>query len=201
MQIGWQAPKFDGGCPITGYAVFRNDGLGGTSWTEVNVAMDSNVRDRPDLLNMSVTNFPASSAGNTFNFMVIAFNEMGQLQSDTGSYILASVPAPPTSGPSMVSQSGHSISIIYQALTTISQTGGSVIMGYNLQMDDGMGGSFTDIFGSNNDPVTSDNMILYYTAFNLIRGRNYGFRYRGRNVFGWSSTFSPVIYILAIEIP
>ena len=68
MTLSWIAPDDDGGCIITGYAVFRNDGQGGTSWTEVNTAMDSNVRDKPYLLNMVVTNFPLNSAGNEFVF-------------------------------------------------------------------------------------------------------------------------------------
>ena len=68
-------------------------------------------------------------------------------------------------------------------------------------MDDGMGGAFIDIYGSNNDPQTSNTMVLYYTAENLVRGRRYGFRYRARNHYGWSQGFSPETYILAIERP
>lgn len=74
MTLEWSAPQDNGGCTVTGYAVYRNDGEGGTSWTEVNAVMDTNVRDRPDLLGMTVTAFPINSAGKEFEFKVIAFN-------------------------------------------------------------------------------------------------------------------------------
>ena len=133
--------------------------------------------------------------------MVTAFNLMGQTQSDTASFILASVPSAPLNGPTMVSQSGSIISITYNALTTVAETGGSVVLGYNLQMDDGLGGSFIDLYGSDLDPMTANTMVLSYTATNLVRGRLYGFRYRARNVYGYSTTFSPTTYIKAIEAP
>lgn len=68
-------------------------------------------------------------------------------------------------------------------------------------MDDGMGGAFVNIYGSDSEPATSNTMVLYYTAENLVRGRRYGFRYRARNHYGWSTSYSPVTYILAIERP
>lgn len=201
MTLAWSAPSDDGGCTITGYAVFRNDGQGGTSWTEVNADQDTNVRDRPTLLGMMVTAFPANSAGKEFEFKVIAYNRMGEVSSDTSSYVLASEPAAPANGPFKLSQSGSEIAIRYDALTTTAQTGGSVVLGYNLQMDDGMGGAFVDVYGSAVDPETANNMFLYYTAEKLTRGRRYGFRYRARNHYGYSVAFSPVTYILAIEPP
>ena len=53
-------------------------------------------------------------------------------------------------------------------------------------MDDGLGGQFVDIFGSDRDSQTANTMMLYYTANNLVRGRRYGFRYRARNHYGFS---------------
>lgn len=49
FTIEWKAPEDDGGCPITGYAVFRNDGEGGATITEVNSVLDTNIRDQPTL--------------------------------------------------------------------------------------------------------------------------------------------------------
>jgi hypothetical protein len=68
------APWDDGGCPILSYAVFINDGLGGPITTEVNSAIDTNVRDHPSLRQLEITNFPADSAGRVFAFQVQAFN-------------------------------------------------------------------------------------------------------------------------------
>jgi len=68
-------------------------------------------------------------------------------------------------------------------------------------MDDGVGGAFTSLYGTDSDAVTANTMVLYHTAENLIRGRRYGFRYRARNHYGWSTNYSPVTYIMAIERP
>lgn len=74
LVLSWMAPSDDGGCPILGYAVFINDGLGGPITTEVNSAIDTNVRDLPSLRQLEITNFPADSAGLVFAFQVQAFN-------------------------------------------------------------------------------------------------------------------------------
>jgi hypothetical protein len=47
MTIEWIASVDDGGCPIIGYAIFMDNGLG--TFTEVNVANDLDVRGIPGL--------------------------------------------------------------------------------------------------------------------------------------------------------
>jgi len=81
--------------------------------------MDANVRDKPNLLTMTISSFPIASHGSEFLFMIIAFNQMGQISSETSGYILASIPAKPSLAPLMISQSGSSIAIVYNALTTV----------------------------------------------------------------------------------
>jgi len=66
FTLSWQAPSNDGGCPVLGYAVYRNDGLGGPITTEVNSISDSNIRDKPTLRQTVITNFPANSSGKVF---------------------------------------------------------------------------------------------------------------------------------------
>ena len=63
--------------------------------------MDTNVRNKPTLLNMIVSSFPSDGAGKEFMFKVVAFNEMGQLSSDTSADVLASIPFAPVLGPIM----------------------------------------------------------------------------------------------------
>ena len=36
LVLGWEDPLDNGGCPITGYALFRDDGAGGAVTTEIN---------------------------------------------------------------------------------------------------------------------------------------------------------------------
>lgn len=75
MTLKWQHPKDDGGCLITSYAVFRNDGAGGPINIEANAVNDANVRNRPTLDTLMITNFPVgSSTGLTFSFKVVAYN-------------------------------------------------------------------------------------------------------------------------------
>jgi len=63
-------------------------------------------------------------------------------------------------------------------------------------MDDGSGGGFVDLYG-----VTSDTLVISYTASGLTQGNTYGFRYRAKNVYGWGTGWSPVTYILAATVP
>lgn len=44
----WEEPASTGGCPITGYAVFVDDGAGG-AFVEANSDQDALVRDLPGL--------------------------------------------------------------------------------------------------------------------------------------------------------
>jgi hypothetical protein len=49
ITIQWRPPQDDGGCSITSYVVYRNDGLGGPITEEVNEINDSLVRNLPSL--------------------------------------------------------------------------------------------------------------------------------------------------------
>ena len=49
LMLNWSSPTDDGGCPITGFAVFRDDGAGSDINVEVNSALDTNIRDKPTL--------------------------------------------------------------------------------------------------------------------------------------------------------
>jgi hypothetical protein len=74
FTIEWTAPTDDGGCPILSYAVFRNDGENGSITTEVNSDQDTNIRDKPTLRQMVITNYPTDARGNTFMYQIEAFN-------------------------------------------------------------------------------------------------------------------------------
>ena len=48
IDIEWNVPNDYGGCLITGYAVFKDDGASG-AFSETNAANDPSVRNRPGL--------------------------------------------------------------------------------------------------------------------------------------------------------
>jgi hypothetical protein len=62
-------------------------------------------------------------------------------------------------------------------------------------MDDGKGGNYTSIVGG-----TSDSLATEYSIGNQTSGGLFRFRYRAKNVNGWSG-FSPVAYIRAANVP
>lgn len=60
-------------------------------------------------------------------------------------------------------------------------------------MDDGLSGEFSVIF-------TTSEVTYFVATEGIVRGRNYRFRYRVRNVNGWSQ-FSDTGFITAFSIP
>lgn len=70
ITIQWETPSDTGGCRVTSYIVYRNDGGLGLITTEVNTDNESLVRDRPSLNSFKITNFPSDSQGNTFAIRV-----------------------------------------------------------------------------------------------------------------------------------
>ena len=77
MTLEWTAPEDDGGCPITSYAVFRDDGLTSAPSIEINSANDINVRDKPTLRTL-VALFDSADLGSKFAFHVRTYNREGE---------------------------------------------------------------------------------------------------------------------------
>jgi hypothetical protein len=76
---------------------------------------------------------------------------------------------------------------------TNADLGGSDVLLYELQMDDGDSGEFSTIF-------SSDHETRLLVTEGIERGRYYRFRYRVRNVVGYSA-YSEVAYIQAVDVP
>jgi hypothetical protein len=63
-------------------------------------------------------------------------------------------------------------------------------------MDDGKGGSYTSLVG-----LTSNYLKLnYQLSSGITKGNLYRFRYRAKNIIGWSD-YSPVAFVLAASKP
>lgn len=58
--------------------------------------------------------------------------------------------------------------------------------------------SFVDIGTATHEQVA---LSLEHTVTGLKKGESYAFRYRARNEYGWSTTWSPITYIVAADAP
>ena len=82
------------------------------------------------------------------------------------------------------------------AFSTVSDTGGSEIISYSLEWDGGqIGNSFQVLIGEE-----YNNIQLIYLKDSLTSGIAYNFRYRAKNIFGWSP-YSNVLTQVAASVP
>jgi len=76
------------------------------------------------------------------------------------------------------------------------ENGGTPILSYSLEVDDGQGGQFKAVFGKDLDSYATS----YVQYYGVSRGYLFRARYRVRNVIGWSD-YSPIGFILAAIKP
>jgi len=174
----------------------------GATYAEVDSA---EVRDKPNLHEHSVlpTNFDVggqTDVGKTFHFRLEAINVAGVLSSASLGVVLADAPAAPSSGPAG-DPSLTSAEQIHFTLGEIdsadpAQTGGSQILSYSLEADDGAGGSFRQLYGLGSDSLSTQ----YLLREPSMRGKVFRARYRVRNAVGWSD-YSPVTSTRAAQRP
>lgn len=173
-----------------------DDGQNGPISNEVNTNNDPLVRGLPSLNTLVVTNFPANSDGDTFRFQIEVFTTQRSGLSDVGFITKASVPGKPldvpVSDPTVTSDTQIKVNFANPA----PDNGGSPIISYELQMDDGMNGDFYSIIGFDVNSL----LTAYTITTGIVKGREHGFRYRARNSIGWGD-FSDETSILAATVP
>lgn len=76
MFVRWTAPHDDGGCPITGYALFRDDGATEIPNIEVNAVNDPLVRNIPTLREVEVA-LNNADLGKWYKYEIRAYNSEG----------------------------------------------------------------------------------------------------------------------------
>lgn len=186
LTIAWRPPLDDGGCSVLRYEQYSDDGAGGSLAVE-NAALSSST--------LEVTLDRSSDSGKAFKLQVIAVNANGQVKSNIINVLAAGVPADPTNPPtSSASTDGSQIGVLYDEVTN---TGSSPITSYELQKDDGKGGSFLTIYGGDQHPTLSRTFLV---KTNITTGVAYRFRYRARNLIGWSG-WSPISSLSASTVP
>lgn len=120
-------------------------------------------------------------------------NVIGSVQSPALQFVLAGVPAKPAPAPTVDASGTTVAAITVNFANGNADTGGSPVLLYELQMDDGLSGEFSTVF-------TSYQQTFYTANETIVRGRYYRFRYRVHNVVG-ASEWSDAAYIQATEAP
>lgn len=190
ITLEWSQPRQGGACPLLGYQLYMNNGAGGDTFTEIDSAA---VKDKPALALHSTTS--ATTLGATYRFKLKAYNVVGSTYSESVGYVIADLPTAPASAPATDPSITNQTKLKVDS-TAVPSDGGSPILTYSLEIDDGKGGPFTVAYG---DPVAS--LSLSFTTELLIsRGLLYKVRSRAKNIIGWSS-YSPTGYIRAAVRP
>ncbi len=136
IDLAWSPPSDSGGCPITGYELYVDDGIGG-SFTNTD---SSSIANKPYLRSHQL-NLPSAKTGKYFRIKIKAINEISNVESSLTSIKLADVPSKPAAAPvaDLVYTNEDQIKVVY---TEPADDGGTDIRSYELQMDDGKGGDF-----------------------------------------------------------
>lgn len=135
--------------------------------------------------------------------VVSTINDKGEgpvSEVNTEGELAQTVPAAPPSAPYRgIGTSDNQLDVEWGFLTTGAENGGSSIVSYSLEVDDGAGGSFIEIIGGSplSAPYTLNSKIVT-TA--VASGATYQVRYRAYNVHGWGD-YSPTGSITAATVP
>ena len=143
IEIDWLTPDSNGGCPILGYEIFRNSGENDDMTIKIDDLDGTNPSLSTHVIDMTID----GEVGKIYRIKVRALNYAGFTDSSSISIALASLPEkpdiPPISNPSFTDESRIGITI-----NTFDETnnGGSPILIYNIEYDDGNRGAFSEIF-------------------------------------------------------
>jgi len=195
LLLRWQPPADDGGCEITGYRLFRDDGSGGDVDEPVDFAAPGDAAQtlsEPYMFEFLVELGPAFT-GKTVRFSLEAQNSEGAaLSVGYLSALVAREPDAPTDAPIRVSSTRHSLVV---ELPLVTADGGAALQAYSVEIDDGRAGEFRVLGNS-----TELSLSRSYAAEGLTQGSVYRFRYRVRNSLGWSG-YSPSASLLVAGVP
>jgi len=160
MTLKWDAPLNDGGCPITSYALFRDDGLTLNPTIEVNIDDDPDIRNIPTLRIASAT-LDNADLGKKFTFQLRAYNREGYVAARNVLLLFATIPPTPSNSPTIIQTTTTSITVQYQTLLN----GGSPIISYQLQYALAYDGTWITVNGQDNDSLRT-----LFTVSNLVKG-------------------------------
>jgi len=95
ISIIWNIPENNGGCPVLGYELYRDDGQGG----EVTTKIEEMASDNPSLTSYTIDLSADGVVGQIYRFKIVGTNYAGQIDSSALYVALASLPSKPTTIP------------------------------------------------------------------------------------------------------
>jgi hypothetical protein len=127
LTLRWVVPSDDGGCPLTGFNLYRDDGNSGSITTEVDSA---DIRERPSLVEHKNL-FVSGDTGKQFRYQLQVNNVEGSMISRVAAFVIADFPDKPTLVPWKVQENSDntSLDIMIEPFED-SQNGGTEITGY-----------------------------------------------------------------------
>ena len=184
VTLRWEEPA-NGGCSISSYSVFSD--LGEISGPFQNLEPED-VENKPYKHEHTFTFDDSALTGKTIRFKLQASNEIGSSLSEAHlSVLLAEEPSKPPSKVERLSSSENTLTV---QMPLVSLNGGSTLTEYELFGDDGLQSELASLYSGLNRTVDLPSVL----------GRSYRFKYRVKNVVGWSE-FSEVVSFLAASVP
>ena len=124
--------------------MFRDSGSASSPVnTPVNVAQLTGINYINEII---VTEFPTQSLGLRFRFKVVVFTDFatdGVVSSVSSSFILADLPDKPSQAPTRNTNTDENVVAV--DIIQVPGNNGSPIVSYNIEIDDGFGGSFIEL--------------------------------------------------------
>jgi len=211
VRVTWSPPA-DNGSPLTRYELrFAESAAEGAAYTEESVHCDGSQQA---ILLAAECTIPMSqfwlattaspfgyAQGEALVLQLRAWNAIG-----AGPY--TSIEAGPTvetapDAPTLAPQADAAATSPTQITVTMAEitsgslaAGGAAISSYNLEWNGGSGTTFSEVVGDSTESLARSATLTAVTA-----GETYSFRYRVKNIHGWSAGYSPEVQIMAAAVP
>ena len=199
VTLAWERSTDDGGCAVLEFRLYRDAGDGsGLATAQVHAAeLSGNMLATGQV----VTELPADGLGSEFVFQLKVFTDYTVLVLGDGvpgeaslPILFAGVPGAPPSPPRRGALSGATV--LHVEVDAVAATNGAAISSYELQVDDGLGGSFAELQGG----LAPSLSLQALKTSGVVQGRYYRVRYRAHNAIG-AGAYSATTYILAAGPP
>jgi hypothetical protein len=194
VRISWNYPNDNGGCAILGFRIFRNGGQAdGTPGSDDLIYEITSLPNNDPSLHIHTIDMSADGVvGRTYKFKIRTFNVVGYVDSNALSVALASLPSKPSTVPVSIPSGTNQYQLTAQIVPFDgTNNGGSPILNYEIQYDDGNRGPYKSI-------ITLSPTVTITRE--IKRGLQYRLRYRAQNFNGWGE-FSEIGYIKSATTP